>query len=226
MNVQLAGIYQISDSAAVRGAREGGYPFYGTPTRSVDLDQYVLLPTMKEVFMNLVPGVTPVTRGGRTTLQIYSENPSLSLYEPLVMVDEVPILDMEQFMSVSPARIRLVDVIEDVYVKGDLRFGGIVNLRSRDRDMAGIDLPPHSFFFDYMAIHQPEPEQQDMGSAEDRVPDTRNTFLWVPDFQVEKGIPARITFRGPDYPGDYVVLFRGQDAGGTSVMAETIIRVR
>jgi hypothetical protein len=225
-NVQLAGIYHEPGSSAVHDTLEAAFPFYGTPTRSLDLDQYVLLPTLKEVFLNLVPSVTPVTRKGETTLRIFSVNPSFSLFAPLVMIDEVPVLDMERFMSVSPAKIRYVDVIEDVYVKGDLRFGGIVNLRSREGNMAGIDLPPHSFFFDYLAIHQPEPERQGTDSPDNRMPDTRNTLFWVPDFRVETGIPARVSFRTPDYPGEYVVLFRGQDAEGTPFTAETTFQVR
>jgi hypothetical protein len=225
-NVQLAGIYAGSGTVRKQEEDRGTYPFYGSPTRFVDLDQYILLPTLKEVFMNLVPGVTTVTRRNSTSLQIFSENPSLSLYEPLVMVDEVPVLDMEQFMSVSPAKIRQVDVIEDVYVKGDVRFGGIINLRSRERDMAGMDLPDHSFFFDYQALHPVASVQQDPGSPGDRKPDTRNTLLWIPDLQVVKGYRQTIAVRAPDYPGTYVVLFRGRDAEGTPFTAETTFRVR
>ena len=225
-NMQLAAIYEGSGSVGKQDEEWGTYPFYGSPTRSVDLDQYVLLPTLKEVFLNLVPGVTPVNRRNRTSLEIFSENPSLSLYDPLVMVDEVPVLDMEQFLSVSPAKIRQVDVIEDVYVKGDARFGGIINLRSRERDMAGMDLPDHSFFFDYQALHPVHPVHPDPGSPGDRRPDTRNTLLWIPDLRVTKGTRQMVEVRAPDYPGTYVVLFRGRDSEGTPFTAETTFQVR
>jgi len=225
-NLQLAGIYEGSGTVRKQEDEWGSYPFYGSPTLSVDLDQYVLLPTLKEVFLNIVPGVTPVTRRKRTSLEIFSENPSLSLFDPLVMVDEVPVLDMEQFLSISPAKIRRVDVIEDVYVKGDIRFGGIINLRSRERDMAGMDLPDHSFFFDYQALHPVAPAQQEPASPGDRRPDTRNTLLWIPDLRVVKGARQEVAVRAPDYPGTYVVLFRGRDAEGTPFTAETTFRVR
>jgi hypothetical protein len=142
------------------------------------------------------------------------------------MVDEVPVLDMEQFLSVSPAKIRQVDVIEDVYVKGDARFGGIINLRSRERDMAGMDLPDHSFFFDYQALHPVQTVHPDPGSPGDRRPDTRNTLLWIPDLRVTKGTRQPIEVRAPDYPGTYVVLFRGRDSEGTPFTAETTFHVR
>ncbi len=225
-NLQLSRIYGLTVPPVNRSSGKKPKTFYGTPTRSVDLDDYVLLPTLREVLINLVPGVTPNARRGRTTLQIESENPSLALYESLVMVDQVPVLDMEQFMSLSPAKIRQIDVIEDVYVKGDLRYGGVINLISRDQDMAGIDLPEHSFFIDYMALQPPLEPQQDSALADDQLPDTRNTLFWNPNLALRKGSSREITFKAPEYPGNYVVLFRGHSKLGEAHVAETRFKVR
>lgn len=225
--VQLAGIYRQDEPVSEVDSAEKAFPFYGTPTRSVDMDRFVLLPTLEEVFLNLVPGVTPVIRRERISLQIYSENPALSMFEPLVMVDQVPVFDLNKFMSVSPAKIRCIDVIEDVYVKGDLRFGGLINLQSRDRDMAGIDIPEHSFFIDYRALNPPARRTWEIPSqGNDRMPDTRNTLLWLPDVVVDQASPFMITFLAPDYPGEYKVLFRGQGPGGGFMAAETSFTVR
>ena len=225
-NVQLSRIFGQRDTILNADPADEAPLFYGSPSFSVDLDQYVLLPTLREAFLNFVPSVTPITRKGKTSLLIESENPSLSLYESLVMVDQVPVLDMEKFMSMSPAKIKQIDVVEDVYVRGDLRFGGVINLHSRDRDMAGIDLPEHSFFIDYMAM-QPEyiPQVYSPG-PDDQIPDMRNTFLWLPDYKLIQGSPARIAFIAPDYPGEYVVLFRGQSEQGDPIKAQTTFRVR
>ncbi len=224
--IQLSTIYGQADTIALQDSTDHASSFYGTPTFSVDLDQYILLPTLKEVFLNLVPGVTPVRRKGRTSLSIESENPSLSLYESLVMVDQVPVLDMEQFMSLSPAKIKQIDVVEDVYVKGELRFGGVINLHSRDRDMAGVDLPEHSFFIDYMAMQLVILPKLENASLDDRLPDMRNTLLWQPNFILKKESPSSISFIAPDYPGEFVVLFRGYSDQGELVQAETTFRVR
>lgn len=224
-NVQLSRIYLDSDSIRDRTSASKSFPFYGFPTFSLDMDRYVLLPTLEEVFLNLVPSVTPVIRRNRASLKIESENPALSMFDPLLMVDQVPVLDFEKFMAVPPAKIRRIDVIEDVYVKGDLRFGGVINLQSREKDMAGIDLPVNSFFIDYMVMHPPIPVMQDAVSEDDRMPDTRNTLLWSPDFMLVKGSPVRISFILPDYPGEYVVLFRGLGSGGELILAETTFGV-
>jgi len=225
-NVQLSGIYKETASVMEGDTATEAFPFYGSPTRSVDMDRYVLLPTLEEVFLNLVPNVTPVTRRNRNSLQIYSENPTLSMFDPLVMVDQVPVFDLAKFMSIPPAKIRRIDVIDDVYVKGDLRFGGLINLRSREKDMAGIDLPPNAFFIDYLAMHPPERTEPAIPAGNDRLPDTRNTLLWLPDVVVDEASPFSLSFLAPNYPGEYVVLFRGQGPGGELVVVESSFTVR
>ena len=225
-NVQLAEIYQDASPVVGKDSAANKYPFYGSPTLSVDLDRYVLLPTLEEVFLNLVPSVTPVTRRKRNSLQIDTENPALALFAPLVMVDQVPVFDIDKFMSVAPAKIKRIDVIEDVYVKGNLRFGGLINLVSRDGDMAGIDLPGNSFFIDYLAMHPAAKTVKDQVDANEQMPDTRNTLLWLPDVELDQGSPFTLSFNTPMYPGEYVVLFRGQVPGGECIVAETTFEVR
>jgi hypothetical protein len=220
-NVQLSEIYQGAGFEMRPDSVAPAFPFYGSPTLSVDMDRYVNLPTLKEVFLNLVPSVTPFSRRNQMSLRIYSENPALSLFPPLVMVDQVPVFDLEEFMSLSPAKIRYIDVIEDVYVKGNLRFGGLINLQSRDGDMAGIDLPENSFFIDYLAMHPPARTDLELARSGDRMPDTRNTLLWLPEVVLEKASPFKISFTAPDYPGEYVVLFRGHGPSGELMVAET-----
>jgi len=202
-------------------------PFYGSPTLSVNLDEYVLLPSLKEVFISLVPGVTPVSRNDRDFLIIKSENPSLNtLFHPLIMIDETPLFDISQFMSVSPEKISRIDVIDDLYLKGDLWFGGIINLHSKQKDIAGIDLPGDAFFFDFQTMYPASPKEEVIVSKHDRLPDTRNTILWIPALQIEKGVLSKISFIAPDYPGEYVVLFRGVDEQGELISYECLISVR
>jgi hypothetical protein len=224
--VQLRSIYSTTDSLQVSRIPGNQVPFYGSPTFSLHMDDYVLLPTLEEVLINLVPGVTPVTRKKRTSLLIESINPTLTMFAPLIMIDQVPFFNMEKFMTVSTERISTIDVVNEIYLKGDLRFGGIVNLLSKEKDMAGIDLPGNSFFFDFQAMYPSHSEILEIVSNKDQIPDTRNTLLWIPELQVDKGTPSTISFIAPDYPGEYVVLFRGVDEQGELMEVETTILVK
>jgi hypothetical protein len=224
--VQLSRIYQQTDSTQMKRTENMRVPFYGSPTFSVNMDEFILLPTLEEVFINLVPGVIPVTRKNRTSLLIRSKNPSISIYDPLIMIDEVPVFNIDKFMSVHTDKISRIDVIEDVYLKGDIRFGGIINLYSKEKDMAGIDLPGNSFFIDCLAMHSPPSVVEEIVSQYDRMPDTRNTLLWIPQLQVKRDIVSWISFIAPDYPGEYVVLFRGLDMLGELISAESTIHIQ
>jgi hypothetical protein len=61
---------------------------------------------------------------------------------------------------------------------------------------------------------------------DDQIPDTRNTLLWIPNYTLRKGSPSGISFTAPDYPGEYVVLFRSQSEEGELIKAQTTFRVR
>ena len=224
-NKELGELYIDKGSGIASDSTMIPVPFYGNPARSVDLDRFVLLPTLEEVFVNLVPGVSLVKRRKGMTLQIDSDNPAFSMFEPLIMVDQVPVFDLEKFMALSPSKIRRIDVIDDVYVKGDMRYGGVVNLQSRDGDMAGIDLPANSFFIDIQNMNPPSAKAPEHVSGEGNMPDIRNTQLWLPQLSIRKGDTLPVSFRAPEYPGEYTILFRGVDQDGEVVIAESSFKV-
>ena len=224
-NIQLQKIY--GEKAPVMGedSLQSDVPFYGLPTLSVDLDRFVLLPTLEEVFINLVPGVSLVKRRRGTSLEIQSTNPMLSMFEPLIMVDEVPVFDLDKFIKLSPSKIRRIDVVDDVYVKGDMRYGGLINLQSREGDMAGIDLPGNAFFLDYQSISPASGGPEDLSLQQGRVPDMRNTVIWVPEVALGPTETLTLTFTAPAFPGEYLLLLRGIDQEGESVVAEYAFEV-
>jgi hypothetical protein len=78
-NIQLQNIYQLKVPGVLEDTLSREIPFYGKASLSVDLDRFVLLPTLEEVFINLVPGVSFVKRRKGNTLQIQSNNPALSI---------------------------------------------------------------------------------------------------------------------------------------------------
>jgi hypothetical protein len=189
-------------------------PFYGSRALRIDLDDYVTLPLLDEVFINLVPGVNVVRNRGGDRLVIQSENRAIGYYEPLILIDYIPVFDHPAVMGLDTRDIGTIEVIGDIYLKGNAAFGGIISLHTREGDMAGIDLPEGSYFFDFMSLQQPGPEGISGAGAGDRIPDLRNTVLWMEDLTVDPGSDREVTFTAPDAPGEYVVLIRGAIARG------------
>ena len=68
-------------------------------------------------------------------------------------------------------------------------------------------------------------EREQEPAPGDRVPDTRNTLLWIADLELERGIPREITFKAPSSPGDYLVFIRGMAGPGEVLSAAAPFRV-
>jgi hypothetical protein len=147
------------------------------------------------------------------------------MYPSLIMIDEVPYFDLHALMSLPSAAIERIDVVNDVYLKGGIKFGGIINFRTREGDLTGIALPENAFFFDYQ-VFRPRTAPEMRGISFSRMPDTRNTIYWIPELEVSSHTPVQINFPVPEYPGIYSVLYRNISEDGGLRRAETFFQVR
>ena len=202
-------------------SEEKRIPFYGTRVNRLLIDDYVRLPNLEEVFINLVPEVQFYKKNGTNRMRILSDNSSIGIYSPLIMIDHISVFDHEAVLALSPDKVERIDLINEIYLKGNVAFGGVLAIYSRNGDMAGIDLPKGSYFFDYQSFHSDIPTKEPLRVRDGRVPDTRNTILWEGDLLLEKNTPLEIPFRAPATSGKYVVLVRGVSPGGEVFSAST-----
>lgn len=234
LNMQLSRAFvpgmPLEEASMKKTSVEKDIPFYGTRVKQLLIDDYVRLPNLEEVFINLVPDVQFYRKKGETRIRIISDNASVAIYDPLIMIDHISIFDHEAVLDLLPERIERIDLINEVYLKGNVAFGGVLAIYSKNGDMAGIDLPEGSYFFDYQSYYLPDempegitPEDRQPGSG--RIPDTRNTIFWSSDLQLKKGSSLEIPFRAPDTPGNYVILVRGMDPNGQVLSATARFRV-
>jgi len=200
-------------------------PFYGTPGFRLDMEEFINLPNLEEVFTNLVPMVYAVKKRGKWMFILEGSTEATKLYPPLVMIDNIPVFDQEAVMALAAERIHRIEVINEVYVRGDVSFGGVISIFSRKGDMAGIDLSQGSYFFDFQTLEPMTRKAEGIPEQGERIPDTRNTLLWLDDVTVEKGSPVEFRCIMPDQPGDYVVLVRGVTPTGEVHAATARFRV-
>ena len=59
----------------------------------------------------------------------------------------------------------------------------------------------------------------------DRIPDMRNTVLWMNQTILKSGSVREITFRAPSNPGPYVILVRGVAPNGDLLTATSLFEV-
>jgi hypothetical protein len=231
LNMQLSRVFKsapsVQEEVVGKEFSEGDrIPFYGTHVKRLLIDDYVMLPNLEEVFINLIPELQIYRKQGKNRIRILSENSSIEVYNPLIMIDHISVFDHEALLALSPEKIQRIDLVNDIYLKGSVPFGGILAIHSRKGDMAGIDLPPSSYFFDYQSFHPLSPPVNASPVLEERVPDTRNTLLWSPDLLLQRGEQMELPLQAPKASGDYVVLVRALSPEGEVIAATAEFQVK
>ena len=191
--------------------------FYGKPTSSIKFDDFVNLPTLEEYFVEVVPQVAVRRSGGVRRLIIQGEHPDLSIYPPLIMIDGVAIFDIEAVLAVSPRLIDRVEIVNAPYIRGNVSFGGIISLISKNNDLGYIDLPSSGLLVNYRMLDLSASDTIQYGIQDPRLPDVRNTLYWNPGLELNSATGKRISFRTADLKGEYEILIRGIDSTGKYV---------
>jgi len=219
LHMQLQGAF-LADSGSGQESlfpAVDSLPFYGKPEISVRMDDFVNLPNLEEVIENLLPKTFVVRRGGGAQLIIDSENPMISMFPPLILIDHIPVFDMEDILAIVPSKLDHIDVVPEVYVLGEVKYGGIISFASLGGDLASIKLPDGAYFFDYLAYHPPLMPRVARFEGPARIPDVRNTLLWRDEVELHQDEPLKIHFQAASIPGRYLILFRGIGSEGNMV---------
>lgn len=229
LNFQIEKSYleEVNDTSGNRYERIRDF-FYGRPTNTIYIDDFIELPTIEEVIFELVPNVSVIRRNGVYYLRSRGYISDLEVYKPLIMIDNIPVSDIGALLKMSPERIERIDVVDKIYAKGNLLFGGILNLISRKGDMAGIDLPDNSYFFNYDGFGQPDTaslSRMKNQTYPTRVPDVRNCLYWNPSAAITPEKTVRIEFNTTDRAGHYLIVVRGITEEGTIIEGNAVFNV-
>lgn len=213
-NLQIAVQYRphhIPLSDTVSPVREF---FYGDPTSIICFDDFIKLPTMEEYFSEVTPQVSIRKSNSEVRLRVVGDHPDLDIFPPLVMVDGVAIAKVESVLAVSPRLIKQIEVVEAPYIRGNITFGGIINIISRNDDLGFIDLPESGLLAQYNMFNRNYSVKKSILPLEQRLPDLRNTLYWNPHLELKPGENNIINFSTADARGEYEAIIRGYDALG------------
>lgn len=210
-------------SAALKDAT-----FYGKPDERYLLDDYTRFPTLEEVMREYVPGVRVLKSKDQFRLSnVDIINNGYFHDEPLVLIDGVPVFDMNTLMNVDPLKIKRLDAITKRYYLQAASFDGIVSLTSYDRDLGGFQLPIDALVTAYSAMEESleffspryETESQRLSS----VPDVRY-ILHRSANALAKQIP--ISFYTSDVTGEFRVVVQALSSQGVPGYYSTTFHVK
>jgi hypothetical protein len=195
-------------------ARIDSSAFYGVGDQVYYLDRYTRFPVLEEVMREYVPGVlVRKRRDGFHFLIIDATKKGILDGDPLILLDGVPILDLNRFMKFDPLKIRKLELVMRNYFVGPVRTPGIVSYTTYTGDMAGYEIQPPAVVMDYqgMQVHREfyMPTYENAKARNNRMPDQRTLLFWKPFVTTSANGKERIDFYTSDIPGHYQVVVEG-----------------
>jgi hypothetical protein len=233
LNMQIEKIYRtdkIQDSLYVREDIVKT-TFYGNPSAILYIDEYIELPTVEEVLFELIPEVIVKRRKDNIFINVTDNeiyHPDLAIFEPLVLLDHIPVHNLENLLKLSPSKISRIEVVNEIFFKGTSRFGGIISIFSRKGDIAGVDLPANSLFFDFHTFTEQDKvilPDYDKNKGDLNMPDYRSCLYWNPELIPGNDMKARLEFYTSDRKGKYLVLIRGVSDDGNIIEGKCFFKV-
>ncbi len=191
------------------------------PTKTYVLDDYVRFPTMEEVLREYVQEVAVIKENNKLRLESGRRDAFgiLYRYEPLVLVDGVPLFDdPNKVFAYDPLKIKELQVMNKRYFLGASVFEGILNFKTYSGRPDGFISDPNATVLDYEGLQLQRqffaPIYETQNQAKSRLPDFRNLLHWAPSVKTNQSGKAEISFYTSDLAGKYMVVVQGLSAEG------------
>jgi hypothetical protein len=194
--------------------------FYGKADATYFLDDYTRFQVMEEVMREYVPGVFVRKRkDGFHFIVIDDVNGGILYGDPIVLVDGVPVLDVDYIMRMDPLRVKKLEVVKRQYYLGQSVFSGIVSYSTYGGDLGGLELDSRALTLNYDGLqlkrefYSPQYNGQ---SIQERLPDHRYLLHWEPDVTTGADGKQVVDFFTSAVPGQYLVVVEGLNQQGYS----------
>ena len=205
--------------------------FYGKPTRTVYLSDYIELKDIREVVKEILTEVVLERRNKESILKVLSANPYEEFKnQALIIIDGVPFYDIEKLLNVKASEVERVDIIKNRYFYSGYIFEGIVSFVTKKGNLSSLEFDD-SVYRRVFEGCQPEsvfysPDYSDQAASESRIPDFRNTLYWSPEVELSADGKATVGFFTSDEAGEYTIIVEGIDSEGTPGFIAVPFQVR
>ncbi|MFD2719359.1 MG2 domain-containing protein [Hymenobacter monticola] len=205
--------------------------FFGKPDETYLLDKFTRFKVMEEVLREYVPGVVVrIRKDGFHLLVTDRTNRTLLTENPMVLLDGMPVFNINKIMAFNPLKVRKLDVLDGRYFHGPAVYNGIVSFTTYKGDLEGFPLDPHVLVQEYEGVqHQREfyaPRYDTPEAAKSRLPDLRNLLYWNPDINLTGSTAKTLDFYTGDQAGRYLVVLQGLATNGLAGSRSFVLDVK
>ena len=193
--------------------------FYIHPDEKYLLDDYTRFTTIEEILREYVILADVKKREGKFHFNLFDfANHQMFKTDPLVLLDGVPVFELNKFMLTDPLKLYKLEVLNRKYFLGNSIFNGVLSWTSYKGDMADYDPGPHATVIDYDGLQMEREFYSPVYTNEEQrsshIPDFRNVLLWSPNLKIAMGASDEISFYTSDFAGKYVVQVQGITKSG------------
>ena len=215
LGMQVLNVYSSANLKQFYEPAIDSSAFYGKPNATYKLDDFTRFRTMEEDLREYVKEDIIVKSNGRFHIKVLTHRGFID-GDPLVLLDGVPVFDVDKVIAVDPLRVRKLEVMATPYFYGPSREQGIFSFTTYKGDLGGVELDPRAVVLDYEGIQLKRefysPVYETPLQVSSRIPDFRNLLYWAPSLDGQG--KADVSFYTSDQPGKYVGVIQGITAKG------------
>jgi len=228
LHMEITNAYHENDLQKLKPLNIDTLPFYQNPYKTYLLDNYTRFTTMEEVMREYVLEVNVSKKDKHFHLSTFNApgyallnmQPSQRMFDkdPLILLDGVPVFDVDKIMAYDPLKVQKMEIIASKYIWGPIVANGIVSYTTYKGDLPGYSLNPHDVILDYDGLQKQRifysPDYATDKEIQSRLPDFREVLYWSPDVNTNAQGKGHISFYTGDVPGKYLVEFQGISGNG------------
>ncbi|MCB9449635.1 MAG: hypothetical protein H6585_14985 [Flavobacteriales bacterium] len=186
-------------------------PFQGAGQRIL-LKDYVEIPSMAEVFNEIVPYVSVHENKGKRMIETFDARSNTPFRHPLVLLDCIPFEDHEALLALLPSQVESVEVISDYFLIGGVSVEGLINISTYQHNLGGLALPLEGVSVEMDGFAQLTEQHVVQTSLQD----VRALIYWNPEVELNNG-QASLQFPVNDVEGSYDVIVTGLTESGERI---------
>lgn len=196
---------------------------FGGADLNVQLNDYVVFPTMADVVREILPAVEYRKIKNRDVMRVYTTNKKPGNFSgPLFVIDGHLTKEIQSFMKLDPQYVSSIKVINEsskLLRFGSLCANGVILVTTKYTDIKS--LLNEKCVFEFTGINPSVKRKPDEVKINKRIPDLRSCLYWNAHIELDSQGRSAFSFKTSDDVGNYEILIEGISSDGTPFSARS-----